>query len=137
MLLGCAVKSITPSAGGLEIDVDLADIDFRHGWTYHSRPKTTEVVEMDEDSVKRGQNLYQQHCQKCHGESGKGGGELAEALKLKPADLTNLPKDLSRTYILVQINDGKGSMPEWKSLLTPKQTQDLTSYLKKLSLGKK
>lgn len=132
-LVGCAVNSITPSGGGLEMDIDISSMDLRHGWTYMMKPFQTEAETNDIDSINRGKELYLHHCQKCHGTGGKGNGALAEALKIKPADLTNLPKDLGRSYILVQIRDGKGSMPQWKDFLTNNQTKDLTNYIKDLS----
>ena len=37
----------------------------------------------------RGEQLYQQQCASCHGESGKGDGPVAAGLPHQPADLTN------------------------------------------------
>lgn len=133
LLVGCAVNSITPSGSGLEMDIDVSNMDLRHGWTYIMKPFQTEAEANDIDSINRGKELYLHHCQKCHGASGKGDGSLAKALKITPANLTNLPKDLGRSYILVQIRDGKGSMPQWKDFLTNNQTKDLTNYIKQLN----
>lgn len=138
-LVGCAVNSISPSGGGLEVDMDLdlPAMNMRHGWTYFGLPKNTKTYVRDEASIERGKNLFLQHCQKCHGADGKGGGELAEALKIKPANLQNISQDTDQSYILVQINEGKGSMPQWKDFLTKKQAWDLTNYIREMSTQKK
>ena len=132
-LVGCAVNSFQPMGSSLEmnVDVDLSRIPVRHGWTYLSQKSTVDKV--DQDAVARGQQLYLQHCEKCHGPQGKGDGALATTLKLQPTNLANLARDLSRTYLIVQINQGKGSMPEWQDLLTAKQTADLTDYIRTLN----
>ncbi len=129
LLLGCTVNSISPSGGGLDIDVDISKESFRHGWAYFSKPFTTKVESRDQDSIQRGRQLYLHHCQKCHGEKGRGDGSLAKALKIAPADLTKLPSGLSDTYILVQIKQGKGNMPMWRDFLTEKQSRDLTHFI--------
>lgn len=133
VLVGCQVNSIRPSGGGLDMDIKLSSKPMRHGWAYFSKPHSTELTVRDEASVERGRQLFLQHCQKCHGADGKGKGPLAEALKLKPANLTLLPNEVNSSYLLVQINEGKGSMPQWKDLLTHKQTSDLTNYLRELA----
>jgi mono/diheme cytochrome c family protein len=59
--------------------------------------------------VERGRELYQRHCQQCHGVGGRGDGPTSPALVRKPADLQGK----------VQVNDatlqvvlrGRGAMP--------------------------
>ena len=126
---GCAVNNIAPSTAGIEMDLDISKSHFRHGWAYQNQSFQTEKYRSSEDSIDRGKILFQHHCQKCHGVDGKGQGELAKALRLSPANLTNLPKDLPKSYILVQIKSGKGSMPQWKDFLTDNQVVDLTNYI--------
>ena len=47
-------------------------------------------VPADEASIARGAQLYQIHCQMCHGDGGQGNGTVAAFLvKKKPADLTS------------------------------------------------
>jgi mono/diheme cytochrome c family protein len=47
-------------------------------------------VTADETSITRGAQLYEIHCQMCHGEGGQGNGTVAAFLvKKKPADLTS------------------------------------------------
>ncbi len=136
--LGCTIKSITPT-DGLEVsmDFDLSSLDMRHGWTFLTIPKKTTEFRTDNDSIQRGEKLYVQHCQMCHGLKGRGDGPMAEKMKVKPKDLTNLPISVSDTYLVVQINNGKGEMPQWQDFLNTQQTWDLTHYLRSISSPKK
>ncbi len=137
-LFGCTIKSITPN-DGLEVnmDFDISSLDMRHGWTFLTFPPKTTEFRNDKDSIDRGQKLYVQHCQKCHGEKGLGDGPTAKNSTIKPANLTNLSKELTNTYLVVQINNGRGDMPKWQDFLNTQQTWDLTQYLRHLSSGKK
>jgi mono/diheme cytochrome c family protein len=46
----------------------------------------------DSGYVKHGRALYVRYCVVCHGPSGRGDGPAAPALKMPPADLTNISK---------------------------------------------
>ncbi|HVS13581.1 MAG TPA: cytochrome c [Thermoanaerobaculia bacterium] len=74
-------------------------------------------------AVRRGEVLYQVHCQTCHGKRAAGDGPLAEHLRVAPADLRRLSHRLggySEAW-LVRVIDGReevgahGSreMPVW------------------------
>lgn len=137
MTSACAVRSIAPGdTMEVNMDFDLAGLDMRHGWAYLTPPKLTYIGSNDEDSIARGKELFLQHCEKCHGPTGTGNGELANALKIKPANLQTITNEITNTYLVVQINNGKGSMPQWQDFLTQKQTYDLTNYIRTLK-GKK
>jgi mono/diheme cytochrome c family protein len=51
-------------------------------------PNAREVTHLI-DSI-QGPALFKAYCAVCHGESGKGDGSMAPALKVKPADLTRI-----------------------------------------------
>ena len=127
----CAVRSITPGdTMEMNMDFDLASMDMRHGWAFMTPPKLTYVGVNDEDSVKRGQKLFSQHCQKCHGPKGTGDGPLAKKLNITPANLQNVSSETTNTYLVVQINNGRGDMPQWQDFLSQKQAYDLTNYIR-------
>ena len=139
LLLGaCAVRSITPGdTMELNMDFDLAAMDMRHGWAFMTPPKLTYVGVNDKDSVARGKKLFAQHCLKCHGETGVGNGPLAKKMKIKPANLQNLTGDVTNTYLVVQINNGKGNMPRWQDIINQQQSYDLTNYIRTLKADAK
>jgi mono/diheme cytochrome c family protein len=45
-----------------------------------------------------GKEMYNQYCAVCHGTGGKGDGPAADALKKKPADLTQLTRKNNGTF---------------------------------------
>src|SRR5580704_12515521 len=51
----------------------------------------------------KGADLYRAHCGACHGFDGKGGGSVAQALKVKPADLTILSKSSGGKFPTEQV----------------------------------
>jgi mono/diheme cytochrome c family protein len=51
-----------------------------------------------EEVAKAGQPSYEQYCAVCHGLDGKGNGEMAKVLTVKPADLTQLSKKNNGTF---------------------------------------
>lgn len=107
----------------------------RHGWTVFSGQKSTSVKTNSKTSLLNGQKLYVKNCLRCHGPKGKGNGPWAKGFQIKPADLSKLSKRHNNSFILYQVNEGKGSdMPKWKDLLSSKETWDLSNYV--LSLGK-
>lgn len=91
-----------------------------------------------------GRKLFVSYCQLCHGTEGKGDGQLAKAMKIKPADLTTTVRSRSDT-ILKKIITGSGkqtitgrdrhnllsdAMPEWKDIFDEKQIDSLIAYLR-------
>jgi len=54
--------------------------------------KTIKHVPLTATSPSSGQEMYKTYCASCHGTDGKGNGPAAAALKMPPADLTQLAK---------------------------------------------
>lgn len=97
-----------------------------------------------------GRRLYVSCCLLCHGSDGSGGGPLAQAMKISPADLSTTVRSRSDT-ILTKIITGEGkqtitgrerhnllneTMPEWKDAFDESQIQALIAYLRFLSRKK-
>ncbi len=53
---------------------------------------STPALQTSEDALKTGQRLYSQYCRSCHGKEAVGDGPAATALKVRPADLTEIAK---------------------------------------------
>lgn len=111
--------------------------NMRHGLTIFSGPKPTKMAEVDKDAVKRGKKLYQTHCLKCHGADGKGDGAYAVKKGIKPTNFQQNFSFLPNHYLTIQIQHGRNDMPQWKDLLSPKQTQDLSAYVQTFIKNKK
>jgi mono/diheme cytochrome c family protein len=82
---------------------------------------------------KRGEALYQQHCLRCHGESGNGMGPDARDLIVPPANF-HLAKHKARTDVelFIAIQDGVLFTPmhAWRGQLTEDQIKDLVAYIR-------
>ncbi len=73
-----------------------------------------------------GGKLYNQHCKKCHGADGKssfpGVADFSRGEGLLKAD----------GELQQKINNGKGMMPAFRSMLTEEEIFDVITYLRKL-----
>jgi mono/diheme cytochrome c family protein len=75
-------------------------------------------------SAQSGDQLYREFCAVCHGSNGKGNGPAADALKVKPSDLTQISRHNGNKFptIAMQriingddtvIAHGTRDMPTW------------------------
>lgn len=85
-------------------------------------------------SVARGKALYEEHCQVCHGPSGRGDGPAAKSLHASMDDLSDLPPPpiFPDGVIVYRIANGKNLMPAWGKALTRNNLWDLLNYLRSL-----
>lgn len=78
----------------------------------------------DANLAASGRGTFRTYCATCHGSTARGDGELAQHLKVKPANLTEIAKRRGGEFPLdavVQIIDGRqkvkghggGEMPVW------------------------
>jgi mono/diheme cytochrome c family protein len=93
------------------------------------------------EAVKRGAQLYTSHCAACHGAAGKGDGESAAGLPIKPQDLTegrllNALPDHWMERLLREGGAGVGLsplMPGFERLLSDAQRGDVLAYVRSLA----
>jgi mono/diheme cytochrome c family protein len=75
-------------------------------------------------SAAKGPEMFRAYCAACHGTDGRGGGPAANALKKRPADLTQLSRKFGGKYPglrvanVIQGHDSEGphgsrDMPVW------------------------
>ena len=94
--------------------------------------KEKNPIPMDEQSVKKGAELYEKHCVACHGKGGKAGGSL----------------DLTKTIFIHGESDGEifqvitdgvkePAMPAYKKELSDEMRWNLVNYIKSLKGQKK
>ncbi len=91
---------------------------------------------------KAGKELHVKHCQRCHGEQGKGDGPAMKVVKtVKLADWTNQAEmakysdqDLSKIIMEGGAAVGKSKlMPAYKGKLKEKEVWDLIAFIRSLA----
>jgi mono/diheme cytochrome c family protein len=97
---------------------------------------TTNDVGYTTRAIAEGGPLYLAHCQKCHGESGLGNGELAMSLTPSPALLAYLVQQPIAVdqYLLWTISEGGQAfgtaMPAFKNVLSQDEIWEIVAYLR-------
>jgi len=82
------------------------------------------AVAGESPEVAAGRDLFEQHCELCHGAEGRGDGPLSEELRVAPADLTRISERRGGTFPEVEVREmidgrrsvrahGKSDMPIW------------------------
>ncbi len=105
----------------------------------HRHPEAAKLknpVPADEKSIAEGKMQYTKHCAECHGDTGKGDGEMADMSDPKPANLSDAEwkHGSSDGEIFSVIHNGvKGTdMKPWGKKLTTTQMWDLVNYIRTL-----
>lgn len=84
------------------------------------------------EALAEGKQLYQQHCQRCHGANGDGHGQKAPELSVAPGDFTDVSK-MSRVYdgeLYWQITAGRLPMPAFKDKVNEQGRWALVDYIR-------
>ena len=85
-----------------------------------------------------GATMFRTYCAVCHGETGRGNGPAATALKKQPADLTQLAKKNGGTFPGVKVSliirgdevmasHGSREMPIWGKIFTEMEGERLAN----------
>lgn len=96
-------------------------------------------IPADEVSIARGRQLFQIHCQMCHGETGQGNGQIAAFLaNFKPADLTSdAVQSKSDGALFLTITNGvAGRMPPLNENLLVRERWDIVNFIRTLKAAK-
>jgi len=86
--------------------------------------------------IARGKDVYQRHCQSCHGVGGRGDGPDAKTLKVPPANFHRSISFLkSDEELLRTIEHGIvfSPMHAWRGQLSDEEMQDVVVYIRQLS----
>ena len=64
---------------------------------------TSSVVHAQDSELTLGASAFGAHCALCHGDDGKGGGEIADLFKVPPSDLTKLSAEADGRFPFVEM----------------------------------
>ncbi|HML20796.1 MAG TPA: DUF3341 domain-containing protein [Aggregatilinea sp.] len=92
----------------------------------------SERIEASEESVTRGQMLFDINCAMCHGLGAGGDGPLKKYLPEIPALTDTRIQDMSEDEIFLVITLGRNRMPAIGENLTPGETWDVVNYVHSL-----
>lgn len=97
---------------------------------------TKNPVPASDESLQRGENLYDTYCFVCHGPEGKGDGPVIKR-GFYPLNLT-APGVMGRTdgYLYAYIRyGGKVMMPSYRESITSEDAWDVVNYVRELQGG--
>jgi mono/diheme cytochrome c family protein len=79
--------------------------------------------------------LYDDHCERCHGKTGKGDGVDATKFSTSPRDLTDTRRMSAQSdgELFYKISEGRRPMPEFKTKLTEEQRWQLVLLMRSLA----
>jgi mono/diheme cytochrome c family protein len=91
-------------------------------------------IPVTDDSLQRGQVLYDLYCALCHGKEGDGSGPVGTFFSPAPADLTvERVRGLSDSELYLTLSLGQGSMPSLAENLNMVERWDVINYLHQLT----
>jgi mono/diheme cytochrome c family protein len=79
--------------------------------------------------------LYGDHCERCHGKTGRGDGADATKFSTSPRDLTDTSRMSAQSdgELFYKISEGRRPMPEFKTKLTEEQRWQLVLLMRSLA----
>jgi mono/diheme cytochrome c family protein len=79
--------------------------------------------------------FYNDHCERCHGKTGKGDGPDSTKFSTSPGDLTDFSRmtEQSDGELFYKISEGRRPMPEFKTKLTEEQRWQLVLLMRSLA----
>lgn len=103
-------------------------------------PPGTPPKDLKGQTAPSGASLYRSYCASCHGQDCKGGGPVAEALRMRPSDLTALKRRNNGEFPLYRLKKmldgsdelpahGSKRMPVWGPGLGPERATALIQHL--------
>ena len=108
----------------------------QHDAAVHHHPAAAKIknpVAPGAESIATGEKLYVKHCSECHGDTGKGDGEMGEEMDPKPANLTDAEwkhgSSDGEIYTVIRNGVKSTGMKAFAKKLTVHQVWDVVNYL--------
>ena len=76
---------------------------------------------LSQDAVEAGEQVYEQHCQPCHGEKLRSAGAIPDLRELGANE---------RAKFDTMVMEGRGQMPAWQGIVGPEQLDQLWAYVR-------
>jgi len=98
-------------------------------------------VPAGDESLARGEAIYQEYCAACHGDGGMGDGLAGVQLDPRPAPIAHTSRMLGDDYLLWRISEGgshepfSSAMPRWQDVLDDQGRWDVINYVRALGSG--
>jgi mono/diheme cytochrome c family protein len=102
-------------------------------WNIQAKAKNLRnPVPATPEAVAAGNQVYQHHCQNCHGAKGDGKGEKAQELSTAPGDFTDAAKmsGLRDGELYWEITKGRHPMPAFEKKLTEQERWEAVDYIR-------
>src|SRR5262245_2667158 len=74
-----------------------------------------------QDQAAIGEEVYEQHCQSCHGEKLRSAGAIPDLRELGANDREKFEK---------MVMEGRGQMPAWQGTVSPEELDQLWAYIR-------
>ncbi len=75
----------------------------------------------DAAAIEAGEQLYEEHCQSCHGEKLRSAGAIPDLRELGANE---------RAKFDTMVMEGRGQMPAWQGIVGPEQLDQLWAYVR-------
>lgn len=142
VLFGCAAPTTESAASipfGMGMGMGKGMMARHHAQIPAEYADLSNPLEADEESIKRGADVYSLNCASCHGDGGMGDGPAGTALDPAPAAIVHTSQMMSDAYLFWRISEGGAafdtSMLAWKSLLDEQARWDVINYIRALGQG--
>lgn len=98
-----------------------------------SADSITNPVIVSQESISKGEELYNMYCFSCHGDTGYGDGPAGGSMGIRPANFHDQRVIKQKDGALFwKLTNGKGNMPPFKEALTEAQRWQLIVFLREL-----
>jgi mono/diheme cytochrome c family protein len=115
-------------------------VTHRGQWNIPEEAKRLEnPIHSSREALNAARVLYDDHCERCHGKTGRGDGADATKFSTSPRNLTDSSRMSEQPdgELFYKISEGRRPMPEFKTKLTEEQRWQLVLLMRSMAGGEK